>query len=34
MHVGLATGFAHQRGRDYDDARFLREEVENLVLAE
>jgi len=34
MHVGLATGFAHQRGRDYDDARFVREEVDNLVLAE
>jgi alkanesulfonate monooxygenase SsuD/methylene tetrahydromethanopterin reductase-like flavin-dependent oxidoreductase (luciferase family) len=34
MHVGLATGFAHQRGRNYDDARFLREEVDNLVLAE
>jgi hypothetical protein len=34
MHVGLATGFAHQRGKDYDDARFVREEVENLVLAE
>jgi len=34
MHVGLATGFAHQRGDSYDDARFLREEVENLVLAE
>lgn len=34
MHVGLATGFAHQRGKDYDDARFVREEVENLVFAE
>jgi alkanesulfonate monooxygenase SsuD/methylene tetrahydromethanopterin reductase-like flavin-dependent oxidoreductase (luciferase family) len=34
MHVGLATGFAHQRGKAYDDARFVREEVENLVLAE
>ena len=34
MHVGLATGFAHQRGKTYDDARFVREEVENLVLAE
>jgi alkanesulfonate monooxygenase SsuD/methylene tetrahydromethanopterin reductase-like flavin-dependent oxidoreductase (luciferase family) len=34
MHVGLASGFAHQRGKDYDDARFLREEVDNLVLAE
>ena len=34
MHVGLATGFAHQRGKDYDDARFVREEIENLVLAE
>jgi alkanesulfonate monooxygenase SsuD/methylene tetrahydromethanopterin reductase-like flavin-dependent oxidoreductase (luciferase family) len=34
MHVGLATGFAHQRGREYDDARFVREEISNLVLAE
>ena len=34
MHVGLATGFAHQRGKAYDDARFVREEVENLILAE
>ena len=34
MHVGLATGFAHQRGDTYDDARFLREEIDNLVLAE
>lgn len=34
MHIGLASGFAHQRGNTYDDAQFLREEVENLVLAE
>ncbi|MEO6041345.1 MAG: LLM class flavin-dependent oxidoreductase [Croceibacterium sp.] len=34
MHIGLATGFAHQRGTSYDDARFVREEVGNLVLAE
>ena len=34
MHVGLATGFAHQRGKDYDDARFVREEIDNLVFAE
>ena len=34
MHVGLATGFAHQRGKGYDDARFVREEIHNLVLAE
>ncbi len=34
MHVGLATGFAHQRGKGYNDARFVREEVSNLVLAE
>jgi alkanesulfonate monooxygenase SsuD/methylene tetrahydromethanopterin reductase-like flavin-dependent oxidoreductase (luciferase family) len=34
MHVGLATGFAHQRGDSYPDAQFLREELENLVLAE
>ncbi|KRA80514.1 LLM class flavin-dependent oxidoreductase [Altererythrobacter sp. Root672] len=34
MHVGLATGFAHQRGDSYSDTQFIREEVENLVLAE
>jgi alkanesulfonate monooxygenase SsuD/methylene tetrahydromethanopterin reductase-like flavin-dependent oxidoreductase (luciferase family) len=34
MHVGLATGFAHQRGDSYPDAQFIREELENLVLAE
>ena len=34
MHVGLATGFAHQRGDAYPDAQFIREELENLVLAE
>ena len=34
MHVGLATGFAHQRGDSYDDARLVREEVENLIYAE
>jgi len=34
MHVGLATGFAHQRGDAYDDAQFIREELSNLVLAE
>lgn len=34
MHVGLASGFAHQRGNSYDDARFVREEVENLIYAE
>ena len=34
MHVGLATGFAHQRGDAYPDAQFVREEVSNLVLAE
>jgi len=34
MHVGLASGFAHQRGDDYPDVRFIQEEVENLVLAE
>ncbi|MFO1402815.1 MAG: LLM class flavin-dependent oxidoreductase [Steroidobacteraceae bacterium] len=34
MHVGLATGFAHQRGNAYPDAPFMREELENLVLAE
>ena len=34
MHVGLATGFAHQRGNSYPDAQFIREELENLVFAE
>ncbi len=34
MHVGLATGFAHQRGDSYPDAQFIREELGNLVLAE
>ncbi len=34
MHVGLATGFAHQRGDAYPDAQFVREEIDNLVLAE
>lgn len=34
MHVGLASGFAHQRDHDYDDAKFLREELENLILAD
>lgn len=34
MHVGFATGFAHQRGHSYPDARFVREELENCVLAE
>ena len=34
MHVGMATGFAHQRGDSYPDAQFIREELDNLVLAE
>ena len=34
MHIGMGTGFAHQRGHDYPDARFFREEFENCVLAE
>ncbi|MBN8820244.1 MAG: LLM class flavin-dependent oxidoreductase [Sphingomonas sp.] len=34
MHIGLASGFAHQRGNDYPDVQFIQEEVENLVLAE
>src|SRR6478609_8964617 len=33
MHVGLATGFAYQ-GRSGPDADFVREEVDNLVMAE
>jgi alkanesulfonate monooxygenase SsuD/methylene tetrahydromethanopterin reductase-like flavin-dependent oxidoreductase (luciferase family) len=34
MHIGMGTGFAHQRGAGYDDARLIREEFENCVLAE
>ncbi|GAA0270228.1 hypothetical protein GCM10009127_07860 [Alteraurantiacibacter aestuarii] len=34
MHIGLATGFAHQRGDSYNDAQFVREELDNLVLAD
>ncbi len=34
MHVGMATGFAHQRGDAYPDAQFIREELDNCVLAE
>jgi len=34
MHVGLASGFAHQRGNDYPDVRFIQEEAELLCLAE
>src|SRR5690606_18475983 len=34
MHVGLATGFAHQGGRSGPDAEFIREETEHLLLAE
>lgn len=34
MHIGLATGFAHQRGEAYNDAQFVREELDNLVLAD
>ena len=34
MHVGLATGFAHQRGDSYSDGQFIREELDNCVLAE
>ena len=34
MHVGLATGFAYQGRTSGTDAEFVREEVENLVMAE
>lgn len=34
MHVGLATGFAHQGGPHGSDAQFIRNEVDNLVLAD
>ncbi|HEU4649855.1 MAG TPA: LLM class flavin-dependent oxidoreductase [Croceibacterium sp.] len=34
MHVGLATGFAHQGSRSGPDAEFIREEIDHLLLAE
>ena len=34
MHVGLATGFAYQGRSSGTDADFIREEVENLVMAD
>lgn len=34
MHIGLATGFAHQGGPQVSDAEFIRNEVSNLVLAD
>lgn len=34
MHVGLASGFAHQGGFDGPDHEFVRQEVENLIHAE
>ena len=34
MHVGLATGFAHQGGPYGSDEQFVRDEVANLVLAD
>ncbi|HTM95870.1 MAG TPA: LLM class flavin-dependent oxidoreductase, partial [Croceibacterium sp.] len=34
MHVGIATGFAHQGEFKGPDAEFIRNEVDNLVLAE
>jgi len=34
MHVGLATGFAHQGGPFGSDDQFVRDEVANLVLAD
>jgi alkanesulfonate monooxygenase SsuD/methylene tetrahydromethanopterin reductase-like flavin-dependent oxidoreductase (luciferase family) len=34
MHVGLATGFAHQGSRSGPDADFIHEEVGHLLLAE
>ena len=34
MHVGLATGFAHQGSRSGPDAEFVREEIDHLLLAE
>ena len=34
MHVGLATGFAYQGRQSGSDAEFIREEIDNLVMAE
>ena len=34
MHVGLATGFAFQGRQGGSDADFIREEIDNLVMAE
>ena len=34
MHVGLATGFAYQGRNSGSDTDFIREEVDNLVMAE
>ena len=34
MHVGMATGFAHQGGEHGPDAQFIRDEIANLLLAE
>ena len=34
MHVGLASGFAHQGGYTGTDADFVRQEVDLLVMAE
>ena len=34
MHVGLATGFAYQGRESGSDADFIREEIENLVMAD
>lgn len=34
MHIGLASGFAHQGGPQCSDAQFVRNEVDNLVLAD
>lgn len=34
MHIGLASGFGHQRGDAYPHPQFVQEETENLVLAE
>ena len=34
MHVGMATGFAHQGGNHGPDEQFIRDEISNLLLAE
>lgn len=34
MHVGIATGFQHQRGNEVDDRQFLKEDLDMAIEAE